>query len=319
MTGTTVPAVGRQSTDDEQPGSTMVGLLGAALAVTAWGSASVLVKAIDMGGLAIAVYRFLLHFSIVAMWMQWRGTRFRWPMVRRSAFGGIALALDVAFFFSAVKETSVINATLIGALQPILVGVVAARYFGERIRGRDGLWSILALAGVAMVVLTGSDSAVSSLRGDLLAVGALGAWSCYFIASRQSRRSMTSTEFTAGTALWAGGLNLPLAVVVGQDLSFPAGSDLVLILIMTFVAGVFGHSLMNWSLVRIPLWVGSTFTLLIPVAASLIAWALLDEPLTVAQLVGTAVVLGALAAIVVGQSGQARKKFPKGVVVEAVP
>ncbi len=193
--------------------------------------------------------------------------------------------------------------------------MVAARFFGERIRPRDAGWSVLALVGVVAVVVTGGGSGVSSLRGDLLAVGALGAWSLYFIASKQSKRSMSSTEFTAGAALWAGGLNLPLAIVVGQDLSFPGGSDLMLILIMTFVAGVFGHSLMNWSLVQIPLWVGSTFTLLIPVAASLVAWAFLGEPLTVAQILGTAVVLGALAAIVIGQSRGAR---PARVIVRPV-
>ncbi len=288
--------------------STLTGLLGAALAVTAWGSASVLVKAVDMGGLAVAVYRFLLHFVAIAVWMSFRGTPFSLRVFRRSAFGGIALALDVAFFFTAVKETSVINATLIGALQPILVGVVAARFFGERIRSRDAMWSIVALAGVFAVVVAAADSTVSSLQGDLLAVGALLSWSAYFVASKQSKSRLTATEFTAGAALWTGLLNLPLAVAFGQDLSVPTGRDLLLILVITFVAGVFGHNLMNWSLVQIPLWVGSTFTLMIPVAASIIAWAVLGEPLTLAQMMGTAVVLGALAAIVVGQSRSAVKR-----------
>ncbi len=299
--------VGRHHDDPAPPSpssATVSGLLGAALAVTAWGSASVLVKAVDMGGLAVAVYRFLLHFVAIAAWMSLRGKPFTLVALRRSAFGGIALALDVAFFFTAIKETSVINATLIGALQPVLVGVVAARFFGERIRGRDALWSIVALAGVFAVVFTAADNDVSSLRGDLLAVAALISWSGYFIASKNSAGRLTPTEFTAGAALWAGGLNLPLAVAFGQDLTIPGERDLVLILIITFVAGVFGHSLMNWSLVQIPLWVGSTFTLLIPVAASMIAWAWLDEPLSTAQIVGTMVVLGALAAIVIGQSAK---------------
>lgn len=295
------------ATTDETGSSTLGGLIGAALAVTAWGSASVLVKAIDMGGLAVAVYRFLLYFAAIAVWMSLRNMPFSARIIRRSAFGGIALALDVAFFFTAIKETSVINATLIGALQPILVGVVAARFFGERIRSRDALWSLVALAGVVAVVVTAADNAVSSVKGDLLAAGALVSWSAYFIASKRSKDTMTSTEFTAGAALWAGALNLPLAIAFGQDLSMPTGRDLLLILIITFVAGIFGHSLMNWSLVQIPLWVGSTFTLMIPVAASLIAWALLGESLTGVQILGTAVVLGALAAIVVGQSTPARR------------
>ena len=281
--------------------STTLGLLGAALAVTAWALGSLLAKVMDMGGLAIAVYRFSLHFGLLWLWMQARGTPFTVGAARKSFWGGLALAFDVALFFSAIKLTSVINATIIGALQPVLVGVVAARFFGEKVRGRDAAWSLLAIVGVFGVVLAGEDSGVSSLTGDVLAVGALLCWSAYFIASKHSKGRMTSTEFTTGSAMWTGLLNLPMALAIGQDLSVPSQRDFGLLLMMILVAGVFGHSAMNWSLVQIPLWVGSTFTLLIPVAASLMAWLFLDEPLTLVQIAFTVLVLGALAAIVIGQ------------------
>ncbi len=291
------------------------GLIGAALAVTAWGSSTVIAKAMDMGGLAIAVYRFTLYFLILVIWMRARGASFRLDVIGRSAIGGIALGLDVALFFSAIKLTSVINATLIGSLQPILVGVVAARFFGEQIRSRDALWSIVALAGVVGVVLSSKGDTTSDLRGDLLAVGALLSWSAYFIASKQSKSSMTSTEFTAGTAAWAVIINLPLAVGFGQDLSMPSNRDLLLLILMTGVAGLVGHSLMNWSLVRIPLWIGSTFTLAIPVASSSLAWLWLDEPLGWLQILGMSLVLISLAVIVRGQA----HRTPAAPIAEAGP
>ncbi len=63
-----------------------------------------------------------------------------------------------------------------------------------------------------------------------------------------------------------------------------------------------GHTLMNWSLVRIPLWIGSALTLLIPVSSSLLAWVFLDEPLSAGQLVAMAVVIGVLVVLVRGQA-----------------
>jgi drug/metabolite transporter (DMT)-like permease len=60
--------------------------------------------------------------------------------------------------------------------------------------------------------------------------------------------------------------------------------------------------MMNWSLVRIPLWVGSTFTVLIPVFSALLAWIVLGETVTVAQAIAMAVVIGALAVVVRNQS-----------------
>ena len=71
---------------------------------------------------------------------------------------------------------------------------------------------------------------------------------------------------------------------------------------MTVVAGIVGHSLMNWSLVRIPLWVGSTLTLFIPVASSLLAWVFLSEALSLGQVGAMGVVLSALFAIVRSQT-----------------
>ena len=52
---------------------------------------------------------------------------------------------------------------------------------------------------------------------------------------------------------------------------------------------------------RVPLWLGSTLTLLIPVVGSLTAWIFLDESLTGVQLAAMAVVLASLASIVMTQ------------------
>ena len=274
------------------------GLVGAAIAVSAWSTGTVLTKGIDMGGLAIGTYRFLFFAVGIVAWLWMRGTRFRMRILRDSMAGGIALGTDIAFFFSAVKLTSVVNATVIGSLQPIVVGIVAARFFGERIRVRDAGWALLALAGVIVVVTSGGSDAPSDWRGDLLAVGAMLSWSAYFIASRESRNRMTSHEFTAGTAIWTTAICIPLGFLFGQDMSWPSTKNVLLILLMAATSGVIGHVLMNWSLVRIPLWVGSTFTLLIPVVSALLAWAFLDEPLSPTQIAAITVVIGSLTMIV---------------------
>ena len=116
---------------------------------------------------------------------------------------------------------------------------------------------------------------------------------------------MTSTEFTAGTAIWTALICTPLGFVVGQDMSWPSAQNVALILVMAATSGVIGHVLMNWSLVRIPLWVGSTFTLLIPVVSAILAWIFLDEPLSTTQVVAIAVVIGSLTMIVRHQSSSA--------------
>jgi len=278
--------------------------------VSAWAGGTILTKAIDMGGLAVGVYRFTIFSACIVVWMAVRGTPFTWSVMRRSMLGGIALGTDIAFFFSAIKLTTVVNATLIGSLQPVLVGVVAARFMGEEIKQRDAMWSLVALLGVGGVILASSGLPQWSLTGDLLAVAAMFSWSAYFIFSKRSKATMTSTEYTAGTAIWSALIVTPLAVAFSQDLGWPGWRDIALLIVMVALAGVVGHSLMNWSLVRIPLWIGSTFTLLIPVVSAALAWVFLDEALTAGQAVAMGLVLLSLAMIVSGQRSTDGRRSP---------
>ena len=88
-------------------------------------------------------------------------------------------------------------------------------------------------------------------------------------------------------------------------MSAPSRADWPWLLLLTIVGGVVGHYLMNWGIPRLPLWLASTLTLLIPVLASVSAWIFLDEPLTAIQIAAMGVVVGALAVIVIAQSAPA--------------
>lgn len=263
-----------------------------------------------MGGLAIVAYRFTIYGVVVSALMWARGTRIDRRVMRESMWGGIALGTDVAFFFSAVKLTTIANATVIGALQPVVVGIVAARFFGERIHRRDVILGAVALAGVVLVVLGANGSPQWSLTGDLLAVGAVLSWSGYFVFSKRAESRLRPSEYTVGAALWTGIINIPLAVAFGQSLAWPSLDSWIGLLVLAFGAGVLGHALMNWSIQQIPLWVSSTFTLLIPVVSSAAAWVFLDEPLTTLQIAAMGVVLAALTGIVARQSGIGSKPRP---------
>ena len=278
-----------------------LGVVAAGIAVSAWGLAGVVAKSIDMGGVAIGAYRFAVYGVIVALAMGLRGNPLSLHALRSSFAGGMALGLDVAFFFSAVKETTIANATVIGALQPVVIAILAARLFGERIHPRDALLGILALLGVIVVVSGARSSDEASLLGDSFAVGALFSWSAYFVFSKQATRVITPNEYTVGAALWAGLFNIPVALAFGQSLGWPTIESWVGLLVLALGAGLLGHSLMNWSIQQIPLWLGSTFTLLIPVVSAGAAWVFLDEPLTAIQIGAMALVLVALAGIVRNQ------------------
>ena len=82
--------------------------LGVVVAVMAWGASGPIIKAIDMDGMAIGFWRFLIYFVVLATWMASRGNAISLRVIRASAAGGVSLGLDVVFFFSAVVVFSIL-------------------------------------------------------------------------------------------------------------------------------------------------------------------------------------------------------------------
>lgn len=281
------------------------GLIAAGIAVSAWGASSVIAKVLTMGALPIAAYRFGTYFVVVGLWRATRRQHLTWQAMRSSLVGGLLLAADVAFFFTAIKLTTVVNATIIGSLQPLVLTLYGVRYLGERVRRSDVLLGMIALIGVAVIILGGSNSGNASLTGDLMALGALISWSAYFVFAKRADGVVSPADYTLAAALIVALFNAPLALAFGQSMAWPSWGDWGWLVAMALGAGLLGHNMMNWSLIRVPLWLGSTMTLLVPVTSSAIAWIFLDEPLNAIQVIAMFIVLVAIGTLVRAQSSSA--------------
>ena len=179
------------------------------------------------------------------------------------------------------------------------------RFLGERVSRKDIVLGLAGLAGVAVIVFAGSNSGDASLLGDLTAVGALLAWSAYFVFAKRADGVVSPTDYTLAASLIVVLVSAPLSLAFGQSLAWPSWADWGWLLLMALGAGILGHNLMNWSLPRIPLWLGSTMTLMVPVTSSAIAWVFLDEPLNAIQIVAMIWVIIAIGLLVRTQSGNA--------------
>ena len=279
-----------------------LGIAGATLAVTAWGSSGIIVRFVDMGALALLAYRFLLYAVVMAALLAVRRTPVTRAGMRHSLWGGLSMAGTAGLFISAVQLTTIANVTIMNALHVVVVSAVSALFFGERMGRRDVALAALAMGGVAVVALGSSGSENWSLGGDLAAVGALLGWSFYFFATRRAQRNVSTEEYTVCVAIYTGVIGLPLAALFGQDLSWPGGEDWMWLVVLAFGLGILGHNAMNWSLQHVPLWLASTLSLFTPVVASALAWLIFDEALSTLQMLAMALVVAALATIVRNQS-----------------
>ena len=206
------------------------------------------------------------------------------------------MAGNMAMFFSAVKDTSVVNVTVIGAFQPALVLLVARRLFGERMGRWDVLWIFLAIAGVSVAVIGQGASRPHSLSGDLMAVVALLCWSAYWLVSKHARVSQNAMEYTAGVTIMASIVMTPVVLFSGQSLTRVRSGDWIWILLMAIVPGG-AHLVMNWAHRYVDASVSSAIDCLNPLIAAVAAFLILNQPLGDVQIFGLLIAIVAIAVI----------------------
>lgn len=278
-----------------------VGLAYAAVATTIamWGYSAVVIKAVSPDGLVVAFYR--LWFAIPLLWL----SAVISPAMRRRLgrewffgclAGGTCFGLHQILFFSAMKMTSVANVTIIGALQPVIVLLVAGPLFGEHLHRVAVLWAGVALAGTALVVVGSAASSAVSGSGDLLAVANLFAFTGYFLVSRRVRATVGPWEYVVGMTT-VSGLVVTGAVAVAQpDLGSPAGLEYLVILTLAVFPGTLGHVLTNWAHAHVKAFSISMMFLAAPIVSTIAAFVFLGETVTELQLAGASIVLVSIGA-----------------------
>lgn len=106
----------------------------------------------------------------------WLATSFKSEKIDKSDFGLLILcgftgaALNMFAFFKGLSLTTPINASLILLLVPILVLIISAVFFKERITIIKGIGIILGIIGAGFLVMNGRAISLNSqgLVGDLL-------------------------------------------------------------------------------------------------------------------------------------------------------
>jgi drug/metabolite transporter (DMT)-like permease len=282
-----------------------------AATIVTWGLASPLIKLADVGGPALAFHRLwigsLLLLSIAALT--------RTPLTRdgmRWAIpAGVLFGVNMVLFVVSIKMTTVANATLIGALQPAITLLVAGRLFGEVVTRREVGLVAMAIAGVAIVIIGSAGAPEWNPVGDLLAACAVLTFTVYFLVTKRARETTGTIEYMTGVHLMAALVAMPLVLLNPADLWQLGWGDIGVVLFIAFVSGTAGQVVIGWAHRYVDISLSSLMMLGVPVVAAIAAWAILGESLRPLQILGGAVTLGAIGAMV--------RRSPPVVVVDPVP
>lgn len=271
--------------------------------VVVWGFGPVLVKLSDLDARVFAFYRLWLGFLVMAACLVVARRRLTAATLRAAAPAGLLFATNVVLYFGAVKLTAVADASLIGALQPALVLLVAGRLFGEKVSATQLAWSFVAIGGVVTFVFGAAATPVWSLAGDVLAVGALLTFTGYFLVTKHVRAQAASLEYLTAVLLTAAVTMTPISLSAGQPLGAVDRDDWLWITLFVLGPGTGGHLLVTWAQRYVEVWLSSLIVVGLPVVAAGAALVVLGEPIGPVQLVGGTVVVVALSVIVTRATG----------------
>lgn len=248
---------------------------------------------------ASAFYRVFIAALILLPWRAARGGRPAASGAVLLAFaGGAFFAFDLLFFNSAVLRTSAATAVLLGNNAPIFVGL--ATWFVLRKRPRAAFWAGLGLAlgGCAFIVVADTSRQSAILRGDpvgdLLALTAAVFWAAYMVTTERARTAMDTLTFNT-VAITASVLTLlAVCLIMRVPLTGYSPRTWTALVALALVSQVAAYYALVYALGHLPATVTSVSILSQVPLTALLAAALLGEPLSMAQLVGGAIVLAGI-------------------------
>ncbi len=189
-------------------------------------------------------------------------------------------------------------AAVINSLSPLLVVVLSVPLLGARIQAVQVFAGFLGVAGVAMLVLR-SDARLDPI-GLLAMTGAATMMGVATVLTKRWGRppGMSSLGMTGWTFLLAGLTLLPITLIVEglpRELTARNVGGLVYLVL---ISGILAYALWFWGLQYLTASAVTFLSLLNPVVAAVLGWAVLDQRLNALQLLGALIVL---ISVVLGQ------------------
>lgn len=278
---------------------TAVPVLAVFIAVFAWGIAPLLFLAPSISINSILFYRVLLWPPLLYLIARRGGRKINKKLFRSVWLPGVLFGVSTIFSFTAIIETSVANATIIGNISTAMVLLAAPRFLNEKISRWQVLLAFTSFAGVVAIVVGAGNTGGSSRFGDFLALINALTWTFYFISSKRRRVDGVDTwQFLYGVSVIQVLVVVPYSLITSDDILQISLRDFGFLIAMTLFSGTIGHSFMLWAQKYVDASVSSLILLLGPVISSIGAWLVYSQNISVMQVIGGAVVLASLAGVV---------------------
>ena len=187
---------------------------------------------------------------------------------------GLVLAAHFALWITSLGLTSVASSVILVTAHPVLVGPISHFFLKERLSYINSIGITISLFWVVILVFGNYGLSAMTLEGNILAMLGGVAAGVYILGGRKIRKTVSVGSY-AFVVYGVGTIALLFiclffkAPVYGFSLE-----SYGIILLMAVVAGIFGHTLYNWTLEHVRASLASVALLGEPIGSTLLAFAI---------------------------------------------
>jgi drug/metabolite transporter (DMT)-like permease len=272
-------------------------LIGGALAM---GMSPIFVRTADVGPFASAFWRVAAALPLLWVWATLEARHAGEPVMAAFRFdrsilaAGLFFAADLFFWHLSILNTTVANATLFATMAPVWVVLGSSLFIGEAVGARTVQGLLLCVAGAAALIGTSYTMDPGRLTGDVYGIITSVFFGAYFLAVRSARRRSGSGRITFLSSLITAAILAVVAFAL-EDRILPLSLGGIAALAgLAFISHSGGQGFLTYALGHLPAAFSSLVIFIEAVAAAILGWILLGEPVSAFQAAGGALILAGI-------------------------
>ena len=276
------------------------------LTVAVWGTTFVWTKLLIINGLSpaqIFTLRFIIAYVLLTGFSLWRG-RHKWLSDNwRDELTMMALGLTGGSMYfltenESLRFTTATNTSLIVCSCPLFAMLIIALFYkSERFSRLQALGSLLALIGMAAVVLNGHFVLHLSPLGDTLAFSACICWALYTLLMKPVMGRYPAMFITRKVFFYGILTILPYYIFVPDmpSLDVLMRPEVALnLLFLGSVASMLCYLPWSWCMKGLGAVICTNWVYVNPITTIIAAWLILDEQITVYFLIGSILIIAGM-------------------------